>query len=261
MATDQTYPVILARDAAATLEFALESLRGFPEVIVYHCGSRDRTREICRAYPNVQFVAGDFLGNGRTRNQAASLAEGDWILALDADEYLSNGLISSLGKLELQAPTTAYALDRHTLFMGKDIQWGGWGNRSEVRLYNRRNFRFDDALIGERVALSSEAGIESLQGVLWHQAVTGMDQLLRRMTRRAELSRYAEEPALSPPLILVRASWGFLRSYFFQLGLLEGWRGLVIAVAVATETFFRHMKRYAEVSQEPIVMPGTKSRR
>ena len=62
MATDQIYPVVLARDAAATVEFTLESLRDFPEVIVYAWGSKGRTRETCRNYPNAHFVGGDFLG-------------------------------------------------------------------------------------------------------------------------------------------------------------------------------------------------------
>ncbi len=253
MATDQIYPVVLARDAAATVEFTLESLRDFPEIIVYAWGSKARTRETCRRYPNAHFVDGDFLGNGRTRNRAASLAEGDWILALSADEYLSDALRTSLDRLELKALTTAYAVHRHNLFLGKDIRWGGWGNDWSVRLYNRRSYHFDDALHDETVLVARESEIAPLQGALWHQAVTDIDQLLSRASRRSELGRHTEGRAISPPVAVASASWAFSRSYFFRLGLLEGWRGLLIAVTDSVEAFFRHMKRYADAPKENVV--------
>jgi len=260
MATDQIYPVVLARDAAATIELTLDTLRDFPEVIVYAWGSGDRVREICSGYPNVQYVDGDFLGNGRTRNQAASLAEGDWILALNADEHLSDALLTSLIRLTFDTETTAYSLQRHNLFLGKDIRWGGWGNDWLIRLYNRRSFHFDDALEHGRIALSTGAKIEPLQGALWRQTVTDIDQLLSRASWRSELGRHAEGRVLSPPLAVLSASWAFCRCYFCRLGLLEGWRGLLIAATAAIETFFRHMKRYAQVPEDAVAKLGTKSR-
>jgi hypothetical protein len=58
-------------------------------------------------------------------------------------------------------------------------------------------------------------------------------------------------------VILLRAGWAFFRTYVLQLGALEGWRGMVIAMSNANGTFFRHMKRYvdARVAREP-ARPG-----
>lgn len=252
MATDPIYPVVLARDASTTVEFTLESLRDFPEVLVYAWGRSGRVREICRRYPNVQFVNGDFLGSGRTRNRAASLAEGDWILALNADEYLSDALRADLEEVELPAPTTAYSIQRHNLFLGKDIRWGGWGNDWSVRIYNRLVHQFDDSLDQARIALAAETKTRRLHGALWCLAVTDIDQLLKRASRRSELGRHTEGRVLSPPLAVASASWAFSRSYFLELGLLEGWRGLLIALTGAIETLFRHMKRYTQVSEDAV---------
>lgn len=252
MATDQIFPVVLARDAGATVEFTLESLRDFPEVIVYAWGSRSRTRTICRRYPNTHFIDGDFLGCGRTRNRAGGLAEGDWILALDADEYLSDALRASLKGLRLANPATAYSLRRHNLFLDKDIRWAGWGNEWSIRLYNRLAYQFDDVLEDAQVALSEGATVERLEGALWHHAVTNLDQLLAGANRRSGLGRDAGGRAFSPPFAVLSAAWIFFRCYFLRLGLLEGWRGLLIAVTAATETFFGHMKRYSDGPEDPL---------
>jgi glycosyltransferase involved in cell wall biosynthesis len=249
MPIDAIYPVIVARDAAATIEVTLESFREFPEVIVYVCDSRDRTREICAAYPNVQLVDGEFLGGGRTRNHAASLAQGDWILAIDADEYLSDGLLASLRQLRLDRLDDTYAVQRHNLFMGRDMRWGGWGNEWPVRLYNRHRYQFSDAAMDAKLILANETRINPLKGALWHEAVTSLDILIHDISRRTELRRHTPRRSQSPALIVLRAVWAFWNSYLLKLGLLEGWRGLVIAAAAGVETFFQLMHRYAERSR------------
>lgn len=252
MAIDTIHPVIIARDAAATIELTLTSLRAFEEIIVYDHGSRDRTGDICSAYPNVQLVDGEFLGGGRTRNYAASLAEGDWILALSAGEYLSDGLIASLRTLHLSNPDSVYSLDCHRLLMGRDMHWGGWGNRWVVRLYNRQRYQFNDAPIDERLILASDTRVTAAKGALWHEAAPTLDALIQDIGLQASLRQHTMRRVLAPPLIVLWATASFMRSYVLKLGMLEGWRGLVIAAAASIEVFFRLMQRYtSERSTRP----------
>jgi hypothetical protein len=50
-----------------------------------------------------------------------------------------------------------------------------------------------------------------------------------------------------PPLvILLRAVWAFWRTWLLQGGILDGWRGLVIAWSNANGVFFKYMKPYAD---------------
>ena len=260
MAIDSIFPVVIARDAAATIELTLASLREFPEVIVYDVGSRDLTRTLCSAYPNVQFVAGEFLGGGRTRNHAASLAAGDWIFSLDADEFLSDALLASLRDVRLEKLDAVYSLRRHNLFMGREMRWGGWGHEWRVQLYNRHRYQFGDAPVGERLVLASDTRVTPLKGALWHEAVPNLDVLMRDIGRRAKLRRRGGDRPVSPPVIALRTLAAFWCSYLLKLGLLEGWRGLVIAMAASIETFFRLMHGYAEAGRPP-AQPGTASPR
>lgn len=245
MTFDDLFPVVVACDDEATIELTLASLREFRELIVLDCGSRDRTREICRAYPNVHVVAGESSSGGRARNLAASLAEGDWIFALDPGEFASDALLASLRTLELGDPDLVYTVCRHTLLMGREMRWGGWGSEWLARVYNRHRYQFDTALIDEKLVLAADTRLKPLRGRLWREAAPTLDVLVRDIGVRASLRQRGAARSSGPAMIAMRSAWAFFVSYVLKLGLLEGWRGLVIAAATASEIFFRLMQRYA----------------
>jgi glycosyltransferase involved in cell wall biosynthesis len=246
MGTQGISAVLITRNAAETIERTLTTLREFPEVIIYDNGSVDDTVAICRRFANAKVVSGEFFGFGRTKNHAVSLARSDWVLSIDADEYLSRELLGELRALELADPTVAYALERHNLFLGKDVRRGGLGGNWLVRLFNRRHCRFTDVLVHERVVVPEGCSTARLRGPLWHQACTDIDQMLQKISRYSELNRRDGRKARGPVNILVRSFWAFFKSYVLKRGFLEGWRGVAIAEADAMGTFFKHMKRYAD---------------
>jgi hypothetical protein len=247
MSLSEIHPVIIARDAAATIRATLESLAEFPEIIVYDNGSTDGTADLCAEFSNVRVVHGEFLGFGPTKNRAATFASGSWILSIDADERVSAELRVRLGELSLPADgRTAYALDRHNLLLGKHVRRGGWGNDRLVRLCDRRVCGFDDAEVHEKVAVPDGIRVERVPGALWHEAVTDLDQFLQKISFYSELRRKRRGRVKGPVATTAGAAWAFFRSYVLQAGFLEGWRGLVIANCNAQGSFFRHMKRYVD---------------
>jgi glycosyltransferase involved in cell wall biosynthesis len=253
MSLSEIHPVIIARDAVATIGPALASLAAFPEVVVYDNGSRDGTPDLCARFSNVRLVHGEFLGFGPTKNLAASFASGPWILSIDADERVSAELLARLDGLALPAVgRSAYALDRHNLLLGKHVRRGGWGNDWLVRLYDRRVCAFDDAQVHEKVSVPPGVRIERVAGALWHEAVTDLDQFLRKISFYSELRRSRGGRVKGPAATAAGAAWAFFRSYVLQRGFLEGWRGLVIANCNAQGSFFRHMKRYADAQARPV---------
>ncbi len=251
MSVEEISPVIITRDAAATIAVTLESLRDFPRVTVYDNGSTDETLEICRRFPNTRIEMGRFFGFGPTKNHAADLAETDWVLPIDADEYLSDELLATLRNVDLHDPNVAYRIERYNLFMGKHVVHGGWGNDWLVRLYHRKVCRYNDVPVHERVSVPDTARIERLDGALWHQAVTDIDQFLKKISYYSELRKNDGARTVAPAVIAIRAGWAFFKNYVLQRGFTDGWRGLVIANCNAQGTFFRHMKRYVTRSRSP----------
>jgi glycosyltransferase involved in cell wall biosynthesis len=246
MSLRDIHPVLITRNAAATIERALGSLGDFPSVVVYDNGSTDDTIALCRRFSNVRVETGEFFGFGPTYNHAAGLADGDWVLSVHADEQLSPELVRLMDALDLSDPMTAYTVDRRNLFLGRDVRRGGWGRDHPPRLYHREKFRFNDAPVHENLILPEGARLVHLRGRLWHDAVTDVDEFLRRISYYSELRRKRQGKVHPAPVILLRAFWAFFRSYILQLGILAGWRGMVIAWSNATGTFFRHMKRHAD---------------
>lgn len=245
MSTIKISGVIIASNAERTLRRCLESLAALDEVIVYENGSTDRTAEIARSFPNVRLVIGDFTGYGPTKNRAAEEARNDWILSVDSDEAVSPELIGSIAALDLSDTTVVYAVDRHNYMYGKHVRHAGWGNDWLPRLYNRSRFRYNDAMVHENLEIGHATPVSRLQGPLLHEAVIDLSQFLVKIDRYTELRKDSGARAYGPFGSLVKAAWAFFRSYVLQLGLLDGWRGVVIAYSDATGVFFRCMKCYA----------------
>jgi glycosyltransferase involved in cell wall biosynthesis len=250
MSTAGICAVLITRDAEATIERAVASLREFSEVIVYDNGSTDRTRELSKAFPNVKLVVGEFFGFGPTRNHAVSLASRDWILSIDADEYLSDALLEQLRSIDLSDPKVAYAVERHNFFMGKVVRHGGWGKNWLVRVFNRRECRFTDALVHEKVRVPGHCETVRLEGPLWHQAVTDIDQVLQKISLYSELNRRDGGRVRSAGNIVLRMYWSFFKGYVLKAGFIEGWRGVAMATCDSMGTFCKHMKRYADKAAE-----------
>lgn len=245
MRIDSVFPVLITRDAGATLRRTLESLVPFSEVLVYDNGSVDSTLEICSRYPNVRTITGEFLGFGATKARAVSLASGDWVFSIDADEYASPELLESIRSLNPDDSSVAYEVERCNLFTGKHVRHGGWGDDWLVRIFDRRQCRFSDRAVHEKVIVPRGVTVRRLKGVLWHEAVTDIGQFLVKINRYTELALNTDRPTHNPVVVVIASAYAMFKSYVIKGGFLEGWRGLVIAYCAGTGTFFRYMRRYA----------------
>ncbi|MGM0823120.1 MAG: glycosyltransferase family 2 protein [Pseudomonadota bacterium] len=240
--------VIITRNASSTLAATLDSLNEFEEVVIYDNGSTDQTLSIAARYHNVSLYQGDFFGFGLTKRYATSLAKNDWILSIDADEqpdkvlidflrqWVSNGHSRYIGKVL-----------RENWMLGRPVHHAGWGNDWLIRLFNRCEYNFNDAMVHESVIVDDKANIQRLPGCIEHAAVTDLSQFLDKINRYSSLRSASGKLKRYPPtIVFLKSIFAFIRTYFFQLGFLDGWRGLVIAVANANGVFWKYIKCYAK---------------
>lgn len=83
--------VMIVKDEAEILETCLGSVRGIvDEFVVVDTGSTDQTREIIARYGAVHETP--FVNFVETKNKALSLATADYVLFMDADERVYQGL-------------------------------------------------------------------------------------------------------------------------------------------------------------------------
>jgi len=237
---------MIVRDVAATLVATLESVRDFSEVLIYDNGSRDNTLEVAARYPNVKIHKGTFTGFGPTRNAAAARARNDWIFSLDADEIVEPGLAAAITGLALDKPEQAYAVERHNYLLGKRVRYGGWGSQWLTRLYNRSTHKFTDVAVHEKVELKPGEQAPKLSGALRHTAMRDAGDFLVKMHRYTMLKAGESTRTYPPVIICFKSIWAFIRAYFLRLGMLDGWRGLLISVSEANGVFYKYMVIYSQ---------------
>ena len=238
--------VLMVRDAEPTLAATLDGLKGFGEVVVFDNGSRDKTLDIAQRYPNVSIHQGGFSGFGPTRNAAAALARNDWVFSIDADEVPDAELLAALDALPLDQPGVAYAVERQNWFLGKRVRYSGWGSQWLTRLYHRDHHRFTDVAVHEKVELKEGEQARHLQGTLRHTAMQDAGDFLVKMHRYTMLKAGESRRTYHPAIIFLKTGWAFIRSYILRLGVLDGWRGLLISVSEANGVFYKYMVIYSK---------------
>src|SRR5262245_32242313 len=80
--------IIITKNEAENIGTCLDCLDFCDERIVVDSGSDDETIEIARQR-GARVVSREWSGFGPQKNFALSLASGDWVLSIDADERVS----------------------------------------------------------------------------------------------------------------------------------------------------------------------------
>jgi glycosyltransferase involved in cell wall biosynthesis len=243
--------IVIAKDAGATLERCLKSMRFCDQlVVVVDSESRDNTETIARTLAdNVETHVWD--GFGRTKSHAASLACGHWVLSIDADEEVTPQLAEAIGQFIASPPIDVNACQfrRRTRFLGRYLVHGDWGRDRVQRLFRNGKAQFSDALIHESVRAEGPHPI--LSGWLLHEGEVTLDCHRVRQDRYTSLAAGAMlEKGRKATLIgqLAKPPVRFLRSYLWRLGFLDGWPGLAQAWFSARYVYMRNSKARAMAS-------------
>ncbi|RYZ53746.1 MAG: glycosyltransferase family 2 protein [Chitinophagaceae bacterium] len=237
--------VIICKNEKGNIERVLQSLAGVTgDVVVYDSGSTDGTLESLQAFP-VRVVQGPWLGFGKTKRHAVSLAQNDWVLCLDADEALDAELQQSLKSLQLTNSHVAYRFAFKNLLGEKHLRWGEWGGDQHVRLFNRTVVNWDEAIIHERLIIPSGVSIQQLKGHVLHRTMKDTVEYSQKMVQYALLNahKYYRQGKRSTWIKRwLSPQFAFARHYLFGLGFLDGWEGLLSARMTAFYTFLKYAR-------------------
>ena len=94
--------IVIALNEEAAIGRCLASVGWTDEIVVVDSGSTDRTVELSRAAGAKVAIAPDWPGFGPQKNRALDLATGDWVLSLDADEWVSPALAAEIRAVAAQ---------------------------------------------------------------------------------------------------------------------------------------------------------------
>lgn len=246
--------VVITHNEEANIARCLDSVPFAAEKLVVDSGSDDDTVAIARAH-GARVVHQDWLGFGAQRNYATTQAAHDWILVLDADEFLLPPLVAELEHRlpsMLQGDAAAGILRRSTWYMGAPMRWYRpmVGEKVE-RLYHRKRARWTDARVHESLCFDGRAEMFAAPFHHLHNPTLPHKQL--KVLRYAELkcrdwhARGRPTRIWMAPLVYLAA---FLKDWLLRLAILDGWRGFVVAHVAASYAMYKRL-RYYEMHRNP----------
>jgi glycosyltransferase involved in cell wall biosynthesis len=237
--------VILTLNEEANIRRCIESVTGIAdEIVVVDSFSTDRTEAICRQF-NVRFIQHRFEGFIEQKNWAIDQARCDHVLSLEGDEALSPALHQSIKAAKANWTHDAFYFNRLSRYCGQWIRHSGWYPDQKLRLWNKRIGRFGGRNPHDRFILNEGATKRFLKGDLLHYAFSSISEHMALANRYSDIKAanlYASGKQGSWGNVLVNPAWKFMRDYFFKLGLLDGFYGLVICAIGAQANFLKYVK-------------------
>jgi glycosyltransferase involved in cell wall biosynthesis len=235
--------IIITKNAGTMIRRCIDSVAWADETIVVDSGSTDDTAEICREMGVNFSVTSDFPGFGPQKNRALDLATGDWVVSIDADEWITPELRDEMRAAIAKPAAAAYAVPRRSSFCGRYMKHSGWWPDHVIRLFRRDAARFSDDRAHERLLV--EGTTRKLKQPLMHEAISNMDQMLGKMNLYSTASaRMLHERGRQASLAtaVFHGGWAFFRTYVLRLGFLDGREGFILAVANAEGSYYRYVK-------------------
>jgi glycosyltransferase involved in cell wall biosynthesis len=236
--------IVITKNEAHDIEDCLKSVAFADEWIVVDSGSTDDTRERAARLGAKVTSTNDWPGFGAQKNRALALAQGAWVLSIDADERVDEALAARIrAAVEADGPAAGYEIDRLSSFCGQWMRHGDWYPDRVLRLFRRSRGRFSDDLVHERLIV--DGPVARLSGQLRHHTMPSLSDALDKMNRytsgRAEDRRRVGKRG-GVGAALAHGVWAFCRGYFLRFGFLDGRLGFVLAVYVAEGTYYRYLK-------------------
>lgn len=283
--------LVLTLNEERHLARCLESTRGLDcEIVVVDSGSTDRTAEIARSY-GARVIEHPFVTQAQQLNWALDTIslDTDWILRLDADEYLLPELADEIASTlrNVSPDVTAFEMKRRAVFRGRWIKHGGYYPTWLLRLFRRGVGRSEDLLMNEHLVVD-HGRVAKLRHDFVNDELLTIGEWTRKHVAYAERQArvYAEGSGaqagarVNPSITgssterrrwllvnvygrsprLARAFAYFLWRYVLRLGFLDGREGLVFHFLHACWYRFLTDVFLLDIEERRLAAPGTSVR-
>lgn len=233
---------IITLNAGAQIGPCLQSVRFAREVLVVDSGSTDATLDICRAH-GARIESREWLGFGRQKQLAVSLASHDWVLCLDADERVTDRLGRGIRAALANPRYKAWRMARRNRFLGRWLAHGEGYPDWSLRLFHRAHASWSNDDVHEAVLTTVEVG--RLEGDLLHDSADDIATYMSKQNRYTSLHAQAlyRQGVRAGYLRLVTSPLArFVKFYFLRLGFLDGGPGFAHIMIGCHNSFQKYLK-------------------
>ena len=238
--------VIITFNEEKNIERCLKSIEGVADdIVVVDSFSTDRTEEICKSY-GIRFIQNEFTGHIEQKNWAITQAKYPHILSLDADEALDEGLIKSIVEIKNNWQYGGYYLNRLTNYCGKWIYHCGWYPDKKLRLWDSSKGKWGGTNPHDKYELrDGEKSTARLKGNILHYSYYSIEQHCKQTEKFSSISAnalFAKGKKINLVKLYISPLVKFIKSYLFQLGILDGYYGFIICKISAHSNYLKYFK-------------------
>ena len=226
---------IITLNEQENLVKCLESVKNIAdEVIIVDSGSTDKTVEIAKKF-GAKVYFRKFDDYASQKNFALSKVMGDWILALDADEIVTNELKEEIQKLIKTSELDAYSIPRKNYILGKFIKHTRWQPELDRHIWLWKKDKGGwVGKVHEEVVVNCKVG--RIRNPKIHYQDKTIGEFIRKLNTYSEIE--AEELIdkgfkFSYFRLFLDPIYEFFVRFFYRLGFLDGWRGFVLSYLMA----------------------------
>ena len=246
--------IVLTYNEEANLTHCLRSVVGWAtDVFVLDSGSTDQTLSLAETEGACLFHRPfDTYAEQRTYAVEQLPIRTDWILFLDADEVLHNGIRHEIGQITNRndAPN-GYLVRLRFYFLNRWIRYGGYADAQKLVLFRKSKMQGIERLMNELVLV--DGPLATLDSYIIHQdrrpvafwyekhvrysglqvqemlQTPGIDQTIRwaNVDNRRDRRRWFKRNVWSRLPIWLRPPLYFFQRYVLALGFLDGRAGFI----------------------------------
>ncbi|MEA2491195.1 MAG: hypothetical protein QOH21_2987 [Acidobacteriota bacterium] len=240
------------------IEDCIRSVEWADEIYLIDSYSTDGTVELIREkFPQVRLEQRTYHGAASQKNYAIDRAAHDWIFYIDADERVTPPLRDELlrtmeGKLELWA----YSVGRRNFMLGQEVKYSGLQRDRVTRLFHREHARYPNRRVHADLLVDGETGM--LKQRMLHFYIRTFDHMIAKMTRYANwgaAQMFIDGKKTNAWGIFNHTLGKFVRDYIFNLGFLDGTRGLISVGMHVYYTFWKYAKLWELIQLKRLGKP------
>ncbi len=251
--------VILTKNEEKRIPDCIKSVvEWVDEIVVIDDESCDRTKEIAESLGAKVFVKKMDI-EGRHRNWAYSKVRNDWVLSLDADERVTEGLRDEIRNiLRSNTQFCGFTVPRRNYIGNYWIRWGGLYPAPQIKLFRKDKFRWEEVEVHPRAFLKGACG--RLKSDIVHYTYRNWEDYLRKLNNQTTLEALKwyklsleDFKKAQYKMNLIHALWRtidrFVRTFFVKKGYRDGFVGFMVAYfsslyQIVSYAKYRHFQNY-----------------
>jgi glycosyltransferase involved in cell wall biosynthesis len=178
--------IVPARDEELHIERCVASALALGDVVVVDGGSDDDTVALARAQ-GATVLEREWSGYASQKNWAIEAVgdDADWILFLDADEYLTEAGRTAVRATIASGRADGYYVGRRYFFLGRRLDHAYWYPDYQLRLFRAGRARFEDRRVHEHLVVDGRVAESAID--LMHENLKGISDYVGKLNRYADL--------------------------------------------------------------------------